>query len=286
MTKEHQPVLLEETIECLAPRPGQVIVDGTFGLGGHARAIAERLGPNGRLVGIEQDERTLKLYDQKTKNITLVPGNFTDIEKIFTDLGIRKVDGILLDLGISSRQINDPSYGLSWQVDAPLDMRLDGEGETALELIRQLSEKELADVLFQLADERRSRRIAKALKQNWREITTTTDLARIIEQSIGRRGKIHSATKTFMALRMLVNRELENLERILEIAPRCLKIGGRLAIISFHSGEDRTVKQAFKNKEVWQALEKKPIVAGQIERTQNPRSRSAKLRAAIHINFK
>ncbi len=283
MIKEHQPVLLEETLECLAPRPGQVIVDGTFGLGGHARAIAERLGPNGRLVGIEQDERTLKRNRQKTKNTTLVRGNFADMEKILTGLGIRKVDGILLDLGVSSVQLKDPGYGLSWQVDAPLDMRLSPETDSALDVMRSLSEKELADALYQLVDERRSRRIAKALKENYRHLATTTDLARVIERTVGRRGKIHPATKTFMALRILVNRELENLEKLLIVAPRCLKSGGRLAIIAFHSGEDRLVKQELKHKETWRTLTKKPIMASQIERVQNPRSRSAKLRAAIKL---
>jgi len=288
MNASHQPVLLRETLEYLAPKPGQTIVDGTLGLGGHAREIAARLGAQGKLVGVERDERTLKETAKclHGPNITLVLGNFADLPGILKGIKIPAVDGIFLDLGISSCQLADPAYGLSWQVEAPLDMRLTGEGNTALEVIRHLNEKDLTDALYRLADERHSRPIARALKEHYRELKTTTDLERVIEQAVGRRGRLHPATKTFLALRILVNRELPNLEEFLRAAAQCLAPGGRLVIISFHSGEDRLVKQAFKDKNIWQALTKKPIMASRDEERQNPRSRSAKLRAATLINSK
>jgi len=288
MNASHQPVLLRETLEYLAPQPGQTIVDGTLGLGGHAREIAARLGSTGKLIGVEQDERTLKETAKGLHgpNITLAHGNFADLPSILKSIKIPAVDGILLDLGISSRQLADPAYGLSWQVEAPLDMRLTGEGNTALKVIRRLNEKDLADALYRLADERHSRAIARALKEHYRELKTTADLAQVVERAVGRHGRLHPATKTFMALRMLVNRELPNLEEFLRVAPRCLVSGGRLVIISFHSGEDRLVKQAFKEKNIWQVLTKKPIMASRNEERQNPRSRSANLRAAVHIKSK
>lgn len=305
MNTNHQPVLLSEVLQYLDPRSGQTIVDGTFGFGGHASAIAQKLGEKGQLIGIEQDERTLKLvkmelHGQKArfagvscdipsvggtkitaKNIELRQGNFAELPKVLRDMGIESVDGILLDLGISSWQLASPEHGLSWQNESSLDMRLGDGQESAKILLKRLSEKELADILYHLADERQSRVIARAIKQQQNSLETTVDLANLIEKTIGRHGKLHPATRTFMALRMLVNHELENLEQFMETASSCLKPSGRLVIISFHSGEDRIVKHAFKNKEVWQVLTKKPIVPAREEIATNPRSRSAKLRAAV-----
>lgn len=280
---KHQPVLLEEVIELLRPQKGQVVVDGTFGLGGHAQAIATLIGRGGKLIGIERDKRTLKMVEDITKElpqIKLIHGNFADIEKILSSIGINKADSVLLDLGISSEQLDAAEYGLSWQVSAPLDMRLEGESETALELLRRLSEKELADLLYQNADEYRSRKIARAIKENIAAIKTTKDLAEVVARAIGGRGRIHPATKTFQALRVAVNHEQENLMSFLESAPKVIKPGRRLAIISFHSGEDRIVKQEFK-KDIWEMLTKKPIVSSPAEISRNPRARSAKLRVGV-----
>lgn len=281
----HKPVLLQETIDYLKPLPGQIIVDGTFGFGGHGKEVAKKIGAEGKLIGIEQDPRTLKIVSQAQKSwpqIQLVQGNFAEISSILRKKNIERVDGILLDLGLSSHQLSSGEYGLSWQVEAPLDMRLSPDAnESALDLLRNLSEDELADVLYENADEYRSRRIARGIKQNLKNIKTTKDLADVVEKSVGgRRGKIHPATKTFQALRIAVNQDTDNLASLLSQAPKLLRKNGRLVVISFHSGEDRLVKMEFKNKEKWAALTKKPVTASPIEAKENPRSRSAKLRAA------
>lgn len=282
MKNIHKPVLLKEAIEYLNLQEGQVVVDGTFGLGGHGREIARRIGERGKLIGIEQDKRTLKIIESEISRlpqIEFVNGNFADIKKILHDREITNVDAVLLDLGVSSYQIDSQEHGLSWQTDAPLDMRLGIEGETALELIHRLTEEELANLLYQNADEYLSRRITRVIKQNQNNIKSTKDLANIIEKNIRRRGKIHPATKTFQALRLEVNHEIENLQKFLQDAPDIIKPSGRLVIISFHSGEDRIVKQEFK-KDNWRPLTKKPIVPSHEEILENPRARSAKLRAA------
>jgi 16S rRNA (cytosine1402-N4)-methyltransferase len=304
---QHEPVLLSEVLQYLNPQKGQVIVDGTFGFGGHAIAIARKIGQKGQLVGIEQDERTLKMVRTKitASNIKLKQGNFAELPKILHDRNITSVDGILLDLGVSSWQLASPEHGLSWQNESSLDMRLSrrsadvgiptsnvfngtsgGDGQESVKtLIKRLSEKELADILYRLADERQSRVIARAIKEHQNKLETTTDLANLIAKTVGRHGKLHPATRTFMALRLLVNHELENLDQFMKVAPSCLKANGRLVIISFHSGEDRIVKHAFKDKELWQVLTKKPVVPTREEAIANPRSRSAKLRAAIKIDI-
>lgn len=280
---QHCPVLLKETIKYLNLIPGQTIVDGTFGFGGHGKEIAKKIGANGRLIGIEQDERTLKIVGKELASwpqIQLVQGNFADVRETLGALGINEVDAVLLDLGISSYQIETGSYGLSWQTDAPLDMRLSGKGETALELMRRLSEKDLADLLYQKADEYRSRRIARAIKEDISSIKSTMDLANAVARAVGGRGKIHPATKTFQALRLAVNQETENLEKFFSDVTKVIKPGGRLVTISFHSGEDRIIKHEFK-KEIWQSLTKKPVQPTQEEILANPRARSAKLRCGI-----
>ncbi len=282
MNKHHIPVLLTEVIGHLEPIKNAVIVDGTFGFGGHSVEIAKHLGAQGKLIGIEQDERTLKIAREKVKDIaqiTLACGNFADMRNILDKLKIDKVDGILLDLGVSSHQIDSAQYGLGWQKDAPLDMRLSQDtNQNALDIIHNLSEKDLADILYKYADEYKSRRIARIIKQNISKIKSTKDLAEIIKKNVRQTGKIHPATKTFQALRIAVNSEIGNLENFLHRVPSILKTGGRLVIISFHSGEDRIVKQEFK-KDIWEALTKKPVTPSPQEINQNPRSRSAKLRA-------
>jgi len=284
MNQVHQPVLLKEVISMLAPKPGQIIVDGTFGFGGHGLALAQAIGKSGRLIAIEQDQRTLKIVEAELKawpQITLINNRFGSIKPILEDLNIKAVDGILLDLGISSYQLDTREYGLSFQGNEPLDMRLDlNATKTAYDYLRQLSRDELANILYGYADERSSRRIAEAIKSHLSVIRTTGDLARVIENIIGYSGKIHPATKTFQALRILVNDEFGQLETMLEAAPDCLKPLGRLAVISFHSGEDRIVKQAFK-KSGWKQVNKKPLIPTQVEINNNPRSRSAKLRVAM-----
>jgi len=272
----------------LDPQPGQIIIDGTLGLAGHAQIIASKVGPRGKVVGIEQDPRTLKFLKSADlpAPIKIVQGNFVDIQKILNRLNIKRVNAILLDLGVSSWQIQSYEHGLSWQVEAPLDMRLNGNGESARALLVRLKEKDLANLLYRTADENRSRNIAKTIKDSIRSIGTTKELAEAIESAMPQRGKIHPATKTFMALRMAVNHELENLQKFLKIAPDVLSLpkgplrgGGKVAVISFHSGEDRIVKNAFKE-DIWHSVTKKPIVPGRDEIKQNPSSRSAKLRVA------
>lgn len=284
MNKHHIPVLLEEATSNLEPIKNSVIVDGTFGFGGHSLEIVKHLGAQGKLIGIEQDERTLKIARERVKNITkitLVQGNFRDMRNILDKLKIDKVDGILLDLGVSSYQLDSAQYGLGWQEDAPLDMRLSQDtDQNALDIIHNLSEKDLADILYKNADEYKSRRIARIIKQNASEIKSTKDLAEIIKKNVRQTGKIHPATKTFQALRMAVNSEIGNLENFLRQAPSILKTGGRLVIISFHSGEDRIVKQEFK-KDIWETLTKKPVTPSQEEIADNPRARSAKMRIGI-----
>jgi len=281
----HKPVLLQEALDYLKPLPGQTIVDGTFGFGGHGKEIAKKIGAQGKLIGIEQDARTLKMISEMSENwpqIQLQQGNFADVPLILHSNNIDKVDGILLDLGVSSYQIKSKEHGLSWQTESLLDMRLSPDAElSALDLLHGLSEDDLANVLYENADEYRSRRIARGIKANLIDINTTRDLALVVEKSIGGRGKIHPATKTFQALRMEVNQELGNLTKILSKLTTILKPNGRAVIISFHSGEDRLVKNEFKNKETWSVLTKKPITASPLEIKDNPRSRSAKLRAAI-----
>ncbi len=281
----HKPVMLQEVIDYLKPLPGQTIVDGTFGFGGHGKEIAKKIGAEGKLIGVERDPRTLKITSESLGHwpqIRLVQGNFADLKNILKAEGRDKVDGVLLDLGVSSHQISSQEYGMSWQTEAPLDMRLSPETqETAAQLLHRLSEEEIANMLYELADEYRSRRIAKAIKQNLKEIKTTKDLADVVEKSVGgHRGKIHPATKTFQALRMAVNLEIPNLKEVLSSIKSVIKPSGRVVIISFHSGEDRLVKQEFKNKDVWSVLTKKPVIASFDEIKENPRSRSAKLRAA------
>jgi 16S rRNA (cytosine1402-N4)-methyltransferase len=281
----HVSVMPAEVLELLAPAPGQVFVDATVGAGGHARLIAERLGPGGHLIGLDQDPAMLALARQRLEGlpVTFVHANFGQLRQVLDDLGVSAVDGVLADLGFCSDQLDDPARGLSFMQPGPLDMRLDStRGEPASALLKRLSERDLADLIYQLGEERCSRRIARRIVETRRltPLETTEQLAELVRRCVPR-SKIDPATRTFQALRIAVNDELGALDRLLAALPGCVRPGGRAAIISFHSLEDRRVKQAFRDKQVWHVLTKKPRQAGDEEVRQNPRARSAKLRAAI-----
>ena len=292
----HDPVLLDEVLEALAPEPGAIIVDCTLGRAGHARAIAARLGPTGTYVGLDADPRNLEFAQAQLSDapcaVRLFHANFAELADVLqqVDPDQRGVDGILADLGLSTNQLFDERYGLSFAQDMPLDMRIDPRTvRTAADIVNTTREEDLANLLYQLADERFSRRIARKIADARRvsPIKSTEQLADLVRAAIPKRGgapeKIDPATRTFMALRMAVNDELPNLAALLERAPRALKPGGRFAVISFHSTEDRMVKLAFRSAEQTGQLKivtKKPLSPADTELARNPRSRSAKLRVA------
>jgi 16S rRNA (cytosine1402-N4)-methyltransferase len=286
----HVPVLPREVLEVLDPQPGQLVADATVGAGGHARLLLERVGPTGRLIGIDQDPAMLARAERRLAGlpVVLVQRNFEDIRTVLEELGILAVDAILADVGFSSDQLADAQRGLSFQTEGPLDMRLDpGHGQPASTLVNRLPEKELADLFWQYGEERYSRRIARRIVQARQEapIETSTQLAELVRRCVPRfRGQRHSidpATRVFQALRIATNDELGALQRFLDAVPDCLKPGGRVAVISFHSLEDRLVKQAFrKTPELIKERTRKPLQAGELEIRNNPRARSAKLRAA------
>jgi 16S rRNA (cytosine1402-N4)-methyltransferase len=286
ISSRHIPVLPAEVLHWLDPRPGQTIVDCTVGAGGHARLIAERIAPDGRLIALDQDATMIELARPMLAGlpVTFVHGAFDQLTDVLRDQGLTSVDAVLADLGVSSDQLDDPNRGLSFQHNASLDMRMDPtRGETAADLLRRLPERDLADLIYQFGEERFSRRIARRIVEaREREpIATTGQLAELVRRCVPRgRGTIDPATRTFQALRIAVNDELGALDRLLGQLPDCVKPGGRAVIISFHSLEDRRVKQAFRDSALWQVLTKKPVTAGADEERTNPRSRSAKLRAA------
>jgi len=275
----------------LNPQPAQVVVDCTVGGGGHTQLLAARVGPDGRVIGLDQDPAMLELARPRLAGlpVTLVHAAFDDLTEVLRDLGVTAVDAVLADLGVCSDQLDNPARGLTFQTDGPLDMRLDPtRGEPAGALVNRLSEHDLADLIYQFGEERFSRRIARRIVEARRDSTieTTGRLAEIVRRSVprmtGRRGRpgIDPATRTFQALRIAVNDELGALDRLLERVPKVLAPGGRAVLISFHSLEDRRVKQAFRRKDIWTVLTKKPVTAGDDEVRANPRARSAKLRAA------
>ncbi len=281
----HVPVMPVETLRLLDPRPGETWVDGTTGGGGHSRLIAEKIGPAGRLIGLDQDRTMLALAAPRLEGlpVTLIPANFDQLAEVLQNLGIPQVDGVLADLGFSSDQLNDPGRGLSFKNDGPLDMRLDGRtGATAANLVNTLSEAGLADVIFEYGEERLSRRIARRIveRRTAKPFETTAELADAVRSCVPRSGGIDPATRTFQALRIAVNDELGALDRLLALLPKVVRPGGRVGIISFHSLEDRRVKQAFRGSPHWESLTKKPVEAGDDEQARNPRARSAKLRVA------
>ena len=285
----HQPVLLREALEYLNVRPDGTYIDATLGAGGHAEAILERL-ERGRLLGIDRDPTALAGARARLaafgEKLIVLAGNFAEIDALHAASGLPPADGLLADLGVSSTQLEDASRGFSFALPGPLDMRMDpSSGTTAEELVNHMPERDLADLIFQLGEERYSRRIARAIVEA-RPIRETTELAQVVTRAIPSRSglhQIHPATRTFLALRLAVNRELENLERLLAKALDVLRPQGRLVIISFHSLEDRLVKRAFQS---WQRegqarlLARKVVRPSQEELDRNPRARSAKLRAA------
>jgi 16S rRNA (cytosine1402-N4)-methyltransferase len=295
----HVSVMPAEVLAALAPLPGQTLVDATVGAGGHARLLAERIPPAGRLVGLDRDPTMLELSRRRLADlaVTLVHANFDQLREVLDELGIAMADGVLADLGVCSDQIDQAERGFSFQRAGPLDMRLDPtQGEPAGNLLRRLSERDLADLFWKYGEERFSRRIARRIvelrkqrgKQRDKEtglLKRTEELAELVRRCVprprGPRTGIDPATRVFQALRIAVNDELGALDRFLEALPGCVRPGGRVAILSFHSLEDRRVKRAFRDRRYWRALTPKPLRPGEEEIRNNPRSRSAKLRAAL-----
>jgi len=286
----HAPVLVGEVLEQLQPSRGGLFVDGTVGLGGHARAILE--AGASRLIGIDRDRAALALaaaalagFDDR---VELVHGDYRDLQQVIAARGISAVDGVLVDLGVSSMQLDEAGRGFSFRRDEPLDMRMDrSSGETAAEAIAGADERTLADVIYQFGEERYSRRIARNIVavRATAPIETTAQLADVVRRSVPRRGyeRIDPATRTFQAIRIWVNRELEGLDTFIEHSTGLLNPAGRMAVISFHSLEDRIVKHTFRGLQQrgtgLTVRTKRPIVAGDDEIERNPRARSAKLRA-------
>ena len=282
----HVPVLLDEVLGYLDMKTGGTYIDATVGFGGHSRALAQRLQPGeGRLIGIDQDEEALSAAREELKEfpqVELVAGNFEDIREIALGLKAREVDGILMDLGVSTHQLLSDERGFGFMSPAPLDMRMSRSGDlTAAELVNRLPEKQLADLIYRFGEEHRSRAVARAIVRA-RPIQTARDLASVISGALGRRGRSHPATRTFQALRIAVNRELEVLQTAVRAALSLLKAGGRLCVISYHSLEDRIVKDEFRvaRSEGMNILTPKPVVPSREECRRNPRARSAKLRVA------
>jgi len=286
----HVSVLPTEVLQWLDPRPGQVIVDGTLGGGGHTRLIAERIGNSGGFVlALDRDPAAIAAAEKNLAGlpVKVAQANFCELPQVLDELEIKTVDGVLLDLGLSSDQLADGGRGFSFESDGPLDLRFNGdEGESAASLIARLPERELADLIYQLGEERFSRRIARRIveRRMERPIRTAVELAEIVRRCVPRsQDRIDPATRTFQALRIAVNRELESLKLALNDIPDRLRAGGRLAIISFHSLEDRPVKEAFRSDSRLKNLTKKPIRPTDDEVYRNPRSRSAKLRVAERL---
>ncbi|CAN5917145.1 16S rRNA (cytosine(1402)-N(4))-methyltransferase RsmH [soil metagenome] len=288
----HATVMKAEVTEALAPRAG-IFVDATVGGGGHSEAILEA-HPEARVIALDRDQLALDAARARLERfgdrVTFVKTPFGRVAEALDELHIEQVAGLCADLGVSSPQLDDAARGMSFRREGPIDMRMDpSEGEeTALELIARLSDDQLADIIFQYGDERRSRRTARSVKRALgdNQLVTTLDLRRAIVRAVGpvRVGGVDPATRTFQALRIAVNRELEELEELIAALPRLVAPGGVTAIISFHSLEDRLVKRAFHAKDTWAPLTKKPVVAGDEEGAANPRSRSAKLRAARRLS--
>lgn len=294
----HVPVLLREMLEVLAPQPGQTIVDCTLGLGGHSIALAERVRPGGRVIAIDLDPANISAAEARIAEgrgrVDVFQGNFAGIEGVVQRAGVEggRVHAVLADVGVASTQIDDPGRGFSYRRAGPLDMRMDpSRGHTAADILRAIDEEELAEALLELGDETDAPKIARLItaRRKIAPITTTEGLMEIVceardftvERAAG--AKLHPAARTFQALRILVNREMSNLERLLSALPNVLRPGGVAAIISFHSGEDRRVKQTFRDclrAGIYAEVSREPIIADELEERRNPRARSAKLRWA------
>ena len=291
--ERHVPVLLEVAIRTLNVRPGGTYIDATLGMAGHSLEIAKLLGPEGTLIAFDRDQEAMEIAKRRLEALRAELGEAMpklvlqeeEFSRATQRVKAGSIDGILADFGVSSLQLGEAHRGFSFQADGPLDMRMNTrEGITAEQVVNQFDENDLADLIYEFGEERRSRRIARAIVRA-RPLTTTAQLARVVAASApSMKGeKIHPATRTFQALRIRVNGELDEIQALLDQAPVLLKTGGRLAVISFHSLEDRLVKDAFRDggrKGIWNVLTKKPETADESETDRNPRSRSAKLRAA------
>ncbi len=295
----HEPVLVDEIVFWLQCKPGGVYVDCTLGYAGLATRILHLTAPDGILIGIDRDAAALDASRARLQGVMsrvhLRHGNFSELKGLVAQVGIQHVDGVIFDLGVSSPQLDRPERGFSFRDDGPLDMRMDqSEGRTAADLIREMPERELADVIYQFGEERYSRRIARAIVEARTQsvIGTTRELAAVVERAVPasyRHGRIHCATRTFQALRIAVNRELDVLEPALRDAVSMVAPGGRVCAVSFHSLEDRIVKHTFRAlangpDAAVRVLTKKPVIASESERDHNPRSRSAKLRVVERMS--
>lgn len=290
-TYSHATVLRAETVSMLEVRSGGVYVDATLGGGGHAEAILES-AVGSMVVGVDRDPAAIEASTERLARFgdrfQALRGAFGDLADLLAEAGIGCVDGIVADLGVSSAQLDSATRGMSFRFEGPLDMRMDPfQSETALDLIERLTQDELADVIYRYGEERRSRRVARCIKLALADgrLTTTKDLRRAVVRAVGpaRVGGVDPATRTFQALRIAVNGELDQLELLLASAPSLLSGGGVLSVISFHSLEDRMVKRAMQDGDVWDRITKKPVVAGPSEQRSNPRARSAKLRGARKV---
>jgi 16S rRNA (cytosine1402-N4)-methyltransferase len=287
---QHTPVLADEVVTWLQPEKGRIFVDGTLGGGGHSRLLATKAGPTGLVIGLDRDAAAVERAAQQLEglNVQVIDANYSDMPEVLDGLNIPSVDGILLDLGLSSDQLADPSRGFSFNSAGTLDLRFDtSRGEPAWKLIERLNSEHLADLIFRYGEERYSRRIARRITETRKAnpIRTATDLARVVRSAVprSRDERIDPATRTFQALRIAVNDELKWLEVALRRLPALLSTGGRMAVISFHSLEDRLVKEAFRGDARLEVLTKRPIRAGEMEVAANPRARSAKMRVAARI---
>jgi len=286
----HVPVLLDEVLAWLQPRQDGLYVDGTLGLGGHGQAILEKSSPTGRLIGFEWDEdaarKAAAQLAQYAERLRIVRASYADLVPELARLEVGQVDGLIADLGVSSLQLDRAERGFSFRTESDLDMRMDRRNPmTAASLVARLTEEQLADIFYHYGEERQARRIARFLVQARQEepVATTGRLAAIVAEAVPRKyhpQKVHVATKVFQALRIAVNSELDNLTRLLATAPDVLKRGARICIITFHSLEDRIVKQTFAQNPAYRVLTKRPIEPSAEEKVRNPRARSAKLRVA------
>jgi len=294
----HIPVLLKEVMDGLNPKPGETMIDGTANGGGHTRAIADKLAPDGRVISIEWDTEIFKKLKSDIENseykdrVVAVNDNYANLKNILSELEVEKADGVLLDLGFSSVHVDISGRGFSFQKDEPLDMRYNqDQAVTSYEIVSSWPELEIAEILKKYGEERFAYRIAKAICENRKreKIGTTLQLVDVVRGAVPafyRKGKINCATRTFQALRIAVNGELDNIENVLPQIIDVLNSGGRIAIISFHSLEDRIIKNFFRDKSkegLLKIITKKPITAAKEEAFENPRARSAKLRVAVKI---
>ena len=288
---QHISVMPAEILDWLTPRLGQTFVDGTLGGGGHTRLLAEAVGERGQVIALDRDEAALRRAEVSLQGlpVKIAHANFCELPDVLAEVGIPRVDGIVLDLGLSSDQLADRERGFSFDSPGPLDLRFDtSQGQPASWLVNRLRPDDLANLIFKFGEERYSRRIARAVEERrkLRPIETASELAELVRRVVPKSGRIDAATRTFQALRIAVNEELTSLESALSRFPSCLKPGGRLAILSFHSLEDARVKTAFRENPSYEVLTKRPLSPSDAELQRNPRSRSAKLRVAARAGEK